>query len=139
MENVTALKGTIYKIGDTKTFGTGDFRKREFLLNYISGEKDGKKFQEIVKLIAQNNNADKLNGLAIGAEIEVGYQLRGRMWTPPLKDGQPQEEDINFTEAIVVWVQEVFAQQKPEVPAAGQVAQAAQQQNFDPQVDDLPF
>jgi hypothetical protein len=67
------VTGTVKVIGETQSFGTGDFTKRELVLVV----EDGKYPQEIsIEFI--KDQGDKLDALEIGQECTVGFDLRGR-------------------------------------------------------------
>jgi len=66
------FKGTIKEIKDTVTFNKG-FQKREFVL--IETES---KFPQIIKFDLFKENTELINNYAIGDEIEVKFNLKGR-------------------------------------------------------------
>ena len=67
------VTGTVKVIGETQSFGTGDFTKRELVLVV----EDGKYPQEIsIEFI--KDQGDKLDALAVGQECTVTFDLRGR-------------------------------------------------------------
>jgi hypothetical protein len=79
------VEGVIYQIGETQTFGTNGFRKRELIL-----EQEFEKFINYIPIEFVNDNCDALNNLKTGAKIEVAYNLNGRKWQ---KD---QQSEVRF-------------------------------------------
>ncbi|MCU0792043.1 MAG: DUF3127 domain-containing protein, partial [Opitutaceae bacterium] len=68
------INGTIKKIFDEQTFGSG-FNKREFVLTIESG-----KFPQDIKFECVKDKVALLSGLKPGAKAKVFFDLRGREW-----------------------------------------------------------
>ncbi len=69
------VSGKVIVVEDTKTYGQKGFRKRLLVL-----EQDQGRFSNYVPIEFTNDNCDKVDGIALGDEIEVTYRLSGRKW-----------------------------------------------------------
>ena len=69
-------KGKVKVIMDEQVI-SDKFRKKEFVIETI-----GDYPQEVIFQTA-NDKCDMLNAIAVGQEVEVHYNLRGRSWTSP--------------------------------------------------------
>lgn len=74
--------GKIIFIGDTEQV-TDKFKKRDFAIDYIE---DNPQYKQQLKFELAQENVSKLDGLKVGDEVSVGYNLRGRETTS--KDGK---------------------------------------------------
>ncbi|XCI75149.1 MAG: DUF3127 domain-containing protein [Flavobacteriales bacterium] len=70
------VSGTVKKIFDTQTFGSG-FRKRELVLT------TNEQYPQHLSIEYVQEKADLLNDLKPGDQIKVSINLRGREWTNP--------------------------------------------------------
>ncbi|XOD68994.1 MAG: DUF3127 domain-containing protein [Flavobacteriales bacterium AspAUS03] len=70
------VSGTVKKIFDTQTFGSG-FRKRELILT------TNEQYPQHLSIECVQEKTDFLNDLKPGDEIRVSINLRGREWTNP--------------------------------------------------------
>ena len=68
------IQGTIKKIFDEQTFGSG-FNKREFVLTIESG-----RFPQDIKFECVKDKVSLVEGLEPGAKVKVFFDLRGREW-----------------------------------------------------------
>lgn len=68
------ISGTIKKIFDEQTFGSG-FNKREFVLTVPDG-----RFPQDIKFETVKDKTSLLNPLKVGDEIKVSFDIRGREW-----------------------------------------------------------
>ncbi len=68
------ISGTIKKIFDEQTFGSG-FNKREFVLTVPDG-----RFPQDIKFETVKDKTSLLNALKVGDEIKVAFDIRGREW-----------------------------------------------------------
>lgn len=69
------VRGVVHILGETQTFGSKGFRKREMVL-----EQDTGKFKNYIPLDFTRDACDEADELRVGDEIEVKYQLGGRKW-----------------------------------------------------------
>lgn len=73
------ITGSIYKVKETQIFqskkeGGNDFQKRAFVLE-VRG-----KYDQLIELEFVQDNCNKLDGYAIGQEVEVEFDIKGREW-----------------------------------------------------------
>jgi hypothetical protein len=68
------LKGIIHKIGDIETI-SDKFRKREIILK-LEGE-----YPQHITCQLTNQKVDLFNGYVPGQEVNVSYNLRGKLYT----------------------------------------------------------
>ncbi|RME72512.1 MAG: DUF3127 domain-containing protein [Verrucomicrobia bacterium] len=68
------LSGTIKKIFDEQTFGSG-FNKREFVLTT-----DADRFPQDIKFECVKDKVSLLTDLQPGAKVKVFFDIRGREW-----------------------------------------------------------
>jgi len=87
MENKT--KGKIIDIFQTQQI-SDKFKKREFVI-----ETD-EQYPQLIKMEFVQDNCSKLDSFAIGQDVEVYFNLRGRKWTN--KDG-----DDKYFNTLNVW------------------------------------
>ncbi len=69
------VRGIVHVVEETKTYGQNGFRKRLVVL-----EQDKGRFTNYVPVEFTNDNCDGVDGLSVGDEIEIDYQLNGRRW-----------------------------------------------------------
>ena len=109
--------GTIHLIGETKQI-TDTFSKREFVVT------DGAdKYPKFINFELIKDNVDLVNGLQVGQEITVSFNLDGRIWT------NPQGED-KFFNSLKAWKIEAVGNAPVPQPKAPAKVEAG---------DDLPF
>ena len=68
------------------------FRKREFVVEY----RDNGQYSEYIKFELIQDRCDLLNEFKIGDEVEVQFNLKGRVWT------NPQGEKVYFN-SLQAW------------------------------------
>ena len=103
MENKT--KGRIIDIFQTQQI-SDKFKKREFVI-----ETD-EQYPQLIKMEFVQDNCSKLDSFAIGQDVEVYFNLRGRKWTN--KEGKD-----NYFITLSVW-RMVEAGTKTEIPTLPQ-------------------
>lgn len=86
MSDSTSLRVRIQVIGETKEFGTNNFRKREL----VGIEEDGK-YENYFQFDFVNDKVDLLDKFEVGDEVEVHFNIRCR------KVEQQGKEDRYFT------------------------------------------
>jgi len=129
-EELPVVKGKVYQVGELKVL-KNDFKKQEFLVERKK-EWNGKEFSDIIKFVALGNATDSVSILSIGDDVEVGFDLSGRMWDSPDKG------PINFTEAKAIYINKlnVVASIDPNETSSAQSQSAASNAVEE---DDLPF
>lgn len=125
------LQGKIKMIDETKTYGTGGFRKREMV---ITTEEQYP--QEIMVEFVQDKT-ELLNTYSVGQDVKISINLRGRAWVNP-------EGETKYFNSIVGWRIENLAAQQPS--SGGGVPPMPPVENFEStndynneDQDDLPF
>ena len=78
------IKGTVKVIGESQTFGSNGFTKREVVL---TTEKDSKYPQDIMIEFTQDN-CDLIDPYAEGEDVIISVNLRGREWVNPQGDSK---------------------------------------------------
>ena len=76
------LQGTIKVIGETKTFGSNGFRKRELVITT-----DEQYPQHILTEFTQDK-CDILNSYSVGEPVKISINIRGREWVNPQGETQ---------------------------------------------------
>jgi hypothetical protein len=71
------VSGKIKKIDETKTFGTGGFRKRELVVT------TEEQYPQVIMVEFIQDKCDLLNNFKEGDNVKVSINLRGREWTSP--------------------------------------------------------
>ena len=64
---------------ETATFGTGGFRKREFVVEFA----ENPEYPEFIKFELIQDKCDDLDQYEIGANITIAFNLKGRKWVNP--------------------------------------------------------
>ena len=123
------VQGRIKVIGETQTFGSNGFRKRELVVNT-----EEQYPQHIMNEFVQDKS-DLLNDYQVGQQVKVNINLRGREWTNP-------QGEVKYFNSIQGWrieaVQsEAVSGDVPPVPPATAFEPATDLDTDDH--DDLPF
>ena len=71
------VSGKIYKVDETKQV-TERFRKRELVVEIEDG-----RYPQTVLFQLTGDRCEMLDGFAVGDEIKLDFNLRGREWTSP--------------------------------------------------------
>lgn len=87
----TKVRGIVHVIEETKTFGKG-FRKRLVVL-----EQDNGRFTNYIPIDFIRDSCDSVDGMSVGNEVEITYQLGGRKW-----QRDPQSETKYFLSAEAI-------------------------------------
>ena len=116
-------------IDQTKTVGSGGFRKRELVVTT-----DEQYPQHILVEFVQEKT-DLLDKFKVGQPVKVSINLRGREWTSP-------QGEVKYFNSIQGWRVELLQQENPEagmppVPPleAFEPAEDLREEDY----DDLPF
>lgn len=127
MSNKYEITGQVKVIENTKTFASG-FQKREFVVTIPDG-----KYPQDIKLELIKDNVTALDGIHLGDEITVHFNIRGN------------EYNGKYYVNLVAWRIEKKEQQQPmqEQAQAQQPDQPTRQSQpeivTDDDADDIPF
>lgn len=116
-------QGVIHSIGPTTEYGSNGFTKREFVLR-LTGEDENPSYPNYIALELIKDKCALMDSYNIGDEIQVQFNLSGRLWNAP---GKPEK---CFTSLQAWRVQPLSQQDYPEVPPP------AFEDAYD---DDVPF
>lgn len=115
------LQGTIRRIGQTETFGSG-FQKRELVL--LTDEQ----YPQPISIEFLQDKTMLLDQVKEGDKVKIGINIRGREWTSP--DGQ-----VKYFNSITGWrLDKIDAGAKQEAKPA-----PAEDKNGFEEEGDLPF
>jgi len=113
---------------------TSTFKTREFVIEVINER--NQKWNDFIKFNLANDKCSLIDNIAIGAPIEVSFNLRGRKWE--------NEGKVNYFNSLDAW--RITAQsQTPDsatpitFSAANAVAQPIFKPTTDEQGNNLPF
>jgi len=117
------LAGKIKVVKDVKQVSE-TFKVREFVVTV-----EGGKYPQDIQLQATNDKCDALNTFAVGSDVTVAFNLRGREWTNP-------QGEVKYFNSLDAW--------KIEASTGAPIADAPNNQapvefNTDDQGDGLPF
>jgi len=119
------LTGKIKEIFETKQI-SDSFKVREFVVTTEDG-----KYQQHVKLQAVNDKCEQLSTFAIGNDVTVSFNLKGRESN---KDGK-----VNYWNSLDAWRIEAATAGAPAPGAELPPNQAPVDVSNGGQEDDLPF
>ncbi|WP_396633114.1 DUF3127 domain-containing protein [Maribacter sp. R86514] len=122
------IEGKVKLIGETQTFGSNGFRKRELVVT------TDEQYPQHIMVEFVQDKCDLLNSYNVGQDVKVSINLRGREWTNP--QGQ-----VKYFNSIQGW----RIEGSPQAGAAG-MPPVAPMEAFEPadnlneeDHDDLPF
>ncbi|TVZ56050.1 uncharacterized protein DUF3127 [Lutibacter sp. Hel_I_33_5] len=118
--------GKIKLIGETQTFGSNGFRKRELVVT------TDEQYPQMIMIEFVQDKCDLLNSYGVGQDVKVSINLRGREWINP-------EGVAKYFNSVQGWRIENLSQaaSTQNVPPAEQFAPAPDLNTNEP--DDLPF
>ena len=123
------IQGTIKLIDQTKTVGSGGFRKRELVVT------TDEQYPQHILIEFVQEKTDLLDKFKVGQPVKVSINLRGREWTSP-------QGEVKYFNSIQGWRIEPLQQENPEagmppVPPleAFEPAEDLREEDY----DDLPF
>ena len=120
------ITGKIKVIGETESFGTNNFRKRELVVTT-----DDSQYPQMIMVEFVQDKVDLLNNYAVGQDVKVSINLRGREWINP-------QGEAKYFNSIQGWRIEGLSQAAPQdLPPVDQFAPAPDLSSDEP--DDLPF
>jgi translation initiation factor IF-3 len=123
------VQGRIKVIGETQTFGSNGFRKREVVVT------TEEQYPQHIMIEFVQDKTDLLNNYQAGQQVKVSINLRGREWTNP-------QGEVKYFNSIQGWRIEAVQQDasNPEMPPMP-TAEAFEPANGlnEEDHDDLPF
>ena len=122
------VQGKIKMIGETQTFGSNGFRKREVVVT------TEEQYPQHIMVEFVQDKTDLLNNFQVGQNVKISINLRGREWVNP-------QGETKYFNSIQGWRVE-----SAQEGAQGNVPPVAPAQAFAPanelneeDHDDLPF
>lgn len=116
-------------VGDTQTFGSNGFRKRELVLT------TEEQYPQHIMVEFVQDKTDLLNNFNVGQPVKVSINLRGREWTNP-------QGEVKYFNSIQGWRIENLQTEQP----SGNMPPVPPMEAFEPvdnlneeDHDDLPF
>lgn len=118
--------GKIKLVGETQTFGSNGFRKRELVVT------TDEQYPQMIMIEFIQDKVDLLNSYAVGQDVKVSINLRGREWINP-------QGEAKYFNSIQGWRIENLSQaaSAQELPPLDQFEPAPDLSSDEP--DDLPF
>jgi hypothetical protein len=121
------VQGKIKLIGDTKSFGSNGFQKREMVVT------TEEQYPQHIMIEFVQDKCSLLDAFQVGQPVKVGINLRGREWVSP-------QGETKYFNSVQGWRIENLAAQQPggsNVPPPDQFEPANDLNEED--YDDLPF
>jgi hypothetical protein len=123
------VEGKIKLIGETKTYGTNGFQKRELVVT------TEEQYPQHLMIEFVQDKTSLLDSFNVGEPVKIGINLRGREWQSP-------QGEIKYFNSITGWRIEKAVASKPaagapEVPPFDEYEPVQNSKNEDH--DDLPF
>lgn len=123
------VQGRIKVIGETQTFGSNGFRKREVVLT------TEEQYPQHIMVEFVQDKTDLLNNFQVGQQVKININLRGREWVNP-------QGETKYFNSIQGWRIEALQQEA----AGGDMPPVPPTEAFEPvsdindgDHDDLPF
>ncbi|MGB1232258.1 MAG: DUF3127 domain-containing protein [Winogradskyella sp.] len=124
------VQGRIKLVGETQTFGSNGFRKREVVVT------TEEQYPQHIMVEFIQDKTDLLNSYQVGQQVKIGINLRGREWVNP-------QGETKYFNSIQGWRIEALQaaaaprQNMPPVPPTEAFEPASDLNKEDH--DDLPF
>ena len=122
------VSGKIKKIDETKTYGTGGFRKRELVVT------TDEQYPQMLSIEFTQDKCELLDNYNVGEDVKVNINLRGREWINP-------EGEAKYFNSIQGWriekLESSVPNEIPPIEAVDAFEPADKITDEDP--DDLPF
>ena len=123
------VQGRIKMVGETQTFGSNGFRKREIVVT------TEEQYPQHIMVEFVQDKTDLLNNYQVGQQVKININLRGREWVNP-------QGETKYFNSIQGWrIEAVQAQapsgDMPPVPPTEAVEPVSDLNEGDN--DDLPF
>ena len=116
--------GKIKLIGEVQTFGANGFRKRELVVT------TDEQYPQMIMIEFVQDKCDLLNSYAVGQDVKVSINLRGREWINP-------QGEAKYFNSVQGWRIENLTQTAPQNVPPVNLAPAPDLNTDEP--DDLPF
>ena len=127
------FSGIIHKICET-VHVNATFKKRAFIIE-SSETKESGTYTELAQFEFIQDKCDKLDGVKVGDQVNVGFNLKGRKWTRP----QGEDKFFNTLQAWMIKLLECGELPKPQMPqAAPAPTPPAMGENTNPE-EEVPF
>ncbi len=123
------VQGKIKVIGETQTFGSNGFRKREVVIT------TEEQYPQSIMIEFVQDKTDLLNAYAVGQNVKISINLRGREWANP-------QGEIKYFNSIQGWRIENLAEAagSPDMPPMPPADAFEPANDLDSKEhDDLPF
>ncbi len=124
------VSGKIKVLGETQTFGASGFRKREVVIT------TDEQYPQMLSIEFVQDKCDLLNNFAVGDDVKININLRGREWINP-------EGIAKYFNSIVGWrIEKLNTNPSGSNPAPVENMNAfepADNNNTTEETDDLPF
>jgi len=123
------VQGKIKVIGETQTFGSNGFRKREVVVT------TEEQYPQSIMIEFVQDKTDLLNAYAVGQNVKISINLRGREWANP-------QGEIKYFNSIQGWRIENLAEAagSPDMPPMPPADAFEPANDLDSKEhDDLPF
>ena len=123
------VQGRVKMVGETQTFGSNGFRKREIVVT------TDEQYPQHIMVEFVQDKTDLLNSYKEGQQVKISINLRGREWVNP-------QGETKYFNSIQGWRIEAVQEEGagaglPPVPPADAFAPAEDLKEEDH--DDLPF
>ncbi|WP_298494293.1 DUF3127 domain-containing protein [uncultured Algibacter sp.] len=123
------VQGRIKMVGETQTFGSNGFRKREIVVT------TEEQYPQHIMVEFVQDKTDLLNSYKVGQQVKININLRGREWVNP-------QGETKYFNSIQGWRIEALQSEAaegniPPVPPADAFEPAGDLKEEDH--DDLPF
>lgn len=122
------IQGKVKMIGETQTFGSNGFRKREIVIT------TEEQYPQHIMVEFVQDKTDLLNSYQVGQDVKISINLRGREWVNP-------QGETKYFNSIQGWriesLQEATSEGMPPIPPAEAFEPATDINEEDH--DDLPF
>lgn len=117
--------GKVKLIGETQTFGSNGFRKRELVVT------TDEQYPQMIMVEFVQDKCDLLNNYSVGQDVKVSINLRGREWINP-------QGEAKYFNSIQGWrIENISTAPSQDLPPAEQFQAAPDLSTDEP--DDLPF
>lgn len=117
--------GKVKLIGETQTFGSNGFRKRELVVT------TDEQYPQMIMVEFVQDKCDLLNNYSVGQDVKVSINLRGREWINP-------QGEAKYFNSIQGWrIENISTAPSQDLPPAEQFLAAPDLSTDEP--DDLPF
>ncbi len=126
------VSGKIKVLGETQTFGSNGFRKREVVIT------TEEQYPQMLMVEFIQDKCDLLNNFAIGDDVKININLRGREWINP-------EGVAKYFNSIQGWrIEKLQTAEQTNTPPPVENMNAFEPANDttstdDDAADDLPF